>query len=226
MEDPKAWGEEARAAFARAREPERLAAAVVKFHRTVDAVMAATIGGHGIELACSRGCDHCCGLRVEVQPHEAFTLADWLRRRLDAPGLAALVSRLRENVARTKALGVEARKRTHLPCALLGPDGACSAYEARPAQCRRYHSLRLATCEAYRANPSDETIEAPTHPALAHNAAVIITQAQHAVRAAGLDADTEDLNIALLEAIENPKARKRWRDGKKPFVHAGGRQPA
>jgi hypothetical protein len=56
------------------------------------------------------------------------------------------------------------------------------------------------------------------HPALAHNAAVIITQAQHAVRAAGLDAENADLNVALLEALENPKAWRRWRDGKKPFV--------
>jgi hypothetical protein len=56
------------------------------------------------------------------------------------------------------------------------------------------------------------------HPAVAHNAAVIITQAQHAVRAAGLDAENGDMNFALLEALENPKAMRRWKDGKKPFV--------
>jgi hypothetical protein len=26
------------------------------------------------------------------------------------------------------------------------------------------------------------------------------------------------MNLALLEALENPKAWRRWRDGKKPFV--------
>ena len=56
------------------------------------------------------------------------------------------------------------------------------------------------------------------HPAVAHNAAVIITQAQHAVREAGLDAENVDMNLALLEALENPKAVRRWKDGKKPFV--------
>jgi len=59
------------------------------------------------------------------------------------------------------------------------------------------------------------------HPALAHNAAVIVTQAKQGVEAAGLDAGSEDLNIALLEALDNPKAWRRWKDGKKPFVRAG-----
>jgi hypothetical protein len=211
------WGEASRAAFAGARDPARLATAVVKFHRTLDAAVEATVAGHGLALACSRGCAHCCHLRVHVQPHEAFALAAWLRSHFGPERLAAVVGRLRENAARTRELGEERRKRTSLACALLAEDGTCSAYEARPAQCRRYHSLRLATCESFRAHP-DETLEDPMHPALAHNAAVIITQAQHAVRAAGLDAENADLNVALLEALENPKAWRRWRDGKKPFV--------
>jgi hypothetical protein len=30
-----------------------------------------------------------------------------------------------------------------------------------------------------------------------------------------------DMNLALLEALENPKSLRRWRDGKKPFVNSG-----
>jgi hypothetical protein len=47
---------------------------------------------------------------------------------------------------------------------------------------------------------------------------VIITQARHALRDAGLDDTATDMNLALLEALENPKAWRRWRDGKKAFV--------
>jgi len=216
-EDLAAWAEESRAAFAGARGPARLAAAVVRFHRTVDAAVEATVEGHHLSLACARGCSHCCHLRVHVQPHEAFALADWLRAHFAPQKLADVIGRLRENVARTRALGEEGRKRASLACALLAEDGTCSAYAARPAQCRRYHSLRLAACESFRAHP-DESLESPMHPALAHNAAVIITQAQHAVRAAGLEAENADLNFALLEALDNPKAWRRWKDGKKPFV--------
>ena len=218
---PSEWGAEAKAAFANAREPASLAKAVVTFYRRVDDVIAATVQGHTAKLACTRGCNHCCHLRLTVQPHEAFALAAWLKSHFSAERVAAVVTRLRENARATTAMGVEARKRTNLRCALLGEDGACTVYEARPAQCRRYHSLRLETCKSFYDNPADEALESPMHQAVAHNAAVIITQAQHALRAAGLEAENEDLNFALLDALDNPKALRRWKDGKKPFVAAG-----
>ncbi len=115
-------------------------------------------------------------------------------------------------------MGEEARRHSNLACALLGDDGACSAYEARPAQCRRFHSVDVEVCKASYADPGNDSIESPNHPAVAHNASVIVTQANAAVRAAGLDATAVDMNFALLEALENPKALRRWRDGKKPFV--------
>lgn len=214
------WDRAARELFRAAREPRALAVAVMTFHRRVDDIFEASIRGHAVKIDCTRGCSYCCHMPVQVTPHEAFSLAAWLRRNFDAPRLAAVVAKLDANAAATRALGVEGRKHANLPCALLGDDGACSAYAARPAQCRRFHSTRVATCKASFADPANDAIEAPMHPAVAHNAAVIITQAQHAARAAGLDADPVDMNLALIEALENPKAWRRWRDGKKPFVGA------
>jgi Fe-S-cluster containining protein len=106
----------------------------------------------------------------------------------------------------------------NLPCPLLGPEGECTAYEARPAQCRKFHSVSLETCRASYAHPEDDSILTPEHGAVAHNAAVIIAQSRQAAEAAGLDAGEYDLNLALAEALANPKARRRWRDGKKAFV--------
>ena len=217
MADPAAWGAEARVAFASARDPKALSAAVVTFHRRLDQVLQASVRAHSVPVDCRSGCSFCCSLRLEVQPHEAFALAGWLRRNFTSQQIEGVVLRLRENVARTRAMGLEARKRTNLACSLLGADGTCTAYEARPAQCRRYHSMRVQTCKDF-FDHHDDGIESPMHPAVAHNAAVIITQAQHAVREAGLDAENADLNFALLEALENPKALRRWKDGKKPFV--------
>lgn len=215
-----AWGDESRGAFASARDPARMALAVVTLHRRVDEVLAATIAGHAVSLACKRGCDLCCHLRVQVQPYEAFHLAAWLRRNFSAAALAAVIERLRANAATTRALGEERRKRTNMACALLGPDGACTAYEARPSQCRRCHSTSMEPCAAFHADPSRDDIDSGMHPAVAHNADVIITQARHAAREAGLNDDSADMNVALLEALENPKSLRRWRDGKKPFVAA------
>jgi Fe-S-cluster containining protein len=217
MADLKDWGAESRQVFANARDPEKLTAAVITFHKRVDEVLAVSIRNHAVQVACSRGCSYCCNLRVEVQPYEAFRLAAWLRRHFDAPRLESVIQRLRANVERTRALGKEARKRTNIPCALLGDDGACGAYDARPGQCRRYHSTNVDPCIAFH-DTHDDTMDSQMHDAVAHNADVIITQARHAVRDAGLDDASEDMNVALLEALENPKAWRRWRDGKKAFV--------
>ena len=213
-----AWGEESREAFANARESERMTVAVITLHRRVDEALAATIAGHKVAVACAKGCGYCCNLRVQVQPYEAFRLAAWLRKHFDAPAMARVLERLQANAAKTRALGEEARKRTNIPCALLGDDGACTAYEARPAQCRRYHSTSVDPCKAFHADPSRDDIESGMHPAVSHNADVIITQARHAARGAGLNDDSVDMNVALLEALENPKSFRRWKDGKKPFV--------
>lgn len=211
---------EAATLFRDAREPRALETAVVTFHARVDAMLEASIRGHAVKIDCTRGCSYCCHMPVQAAPHEVFTLAAWLRRNFDAKRLDAVVAKLRRNAAATRTLGAEGRKRANLACALLGDDGACSAYAARPAQCRRFHSTRVATCKASYDDPANDAVEAPVHPAVAHNAAVVITLVQHAVRAAGLDAEPRDLNLALLEALENPKSWRRWRDGKKPFPGA------
>jgi Fe-S-cluster containining protein len=218
MPERSTWDAEARTAFKDARDPQALSTAVVRFHKRIDEVVDATLRGHSIEVACRRGCSFCCSLQVQVAPHETFTLAQWLRKNFSAERLAAVTARLRDNAAKTRAMGDAARKRSNLACALLGDDGACTAYEARPAQCRRFHSTNLEVCKASFANPADDSIESPNHPAVAHNAAVIVTQANRAVRDAGLDATPADMNLALLEALGNPKSWRRWRDGKKPFV--------
>ena len=203
--------------FARATEPAGLATAVVRLYRRLDEVLAQTFAAHAVPVACAPGCGMCCSLRVEATPAEAFHLAHWLRRRRSAEQIEVILATLRHNVAVSAALGVEARKRTNLPCALLDDQGRCSAYDARPGQCRRYHSTRLSTCQASHAHPEDDTLEAAMHPAAAHNAAVILAQARRAQEASGLDAGAEDLNVALLEALVNPKSWRRWRDGKRAF---------
>jgi hypothetical protein len=213
-----AWGQESRGLFARAREPARMATAVVTLHRRVDEAIAATVAGHHVSLACSSGCAYCCHLRVQVQPYEAFHLAAWLQRRLDAAHLARVTEALRTNASKTRVLGEEARKRTSMACALLAEDGRCMAYEARPAACRRCHSTSVEPCKAFHDDPARDDLESGMHDAVAHNADVMITQGRHAARAAGLNDDSVDMNIALLEALENPKALRRWKDGKKPFA--------
>lgn len=205
----------ARAVFRGATDRESTGRAVVRFHRQVDAILGESHRVHRVEVACRRGCAHCCHLQVHVLPPEAFALADWLRRHRTPAQVERIATRLRENARLTVEMGEDARRKANLPCALLDEQGACGAYEARPASCRRFHSTDVATCKASFDAPGDDRIAAAAHPLVAHNADVVVTLARHGLRDAGLDDQPRDMNLALLSALEESKAWRRWRDGKK-----------
>ena len=207
-------------ALSGAERPESLPHAVVRFHRHVDQVLEESHRAHKVVADCTRGCSLCCHMQVEVLPPEAFALAEWLRRHRTPRELARVQQKLEDNARRTRELGAEGRRRANIPCALLGEDGACTAYEARPAQCRRFHSTNLSACEASYREPSNDAIQSPAHPLVAHNAQVVVTLAQHGLRARGLDATPADMNLALATALGDARAWRRWRDGKKAFVAA------
>jgi hypothetical protein len=118
-----------------------------------------------VKIACTRGCSFCCSLQVQVQPHETFTLAAWLRETLRPGALVRRDWRLRDNAAKTREMGDEARKRSNLVCAHLGDDGRGAPPTKRArAQCRRFHSTRLEVCKASYANPADDSCQSPRIP--------------------------------------------------------------
>ena len=104
--------------------------------------------------------------------------------------------------------------------ALLDDTGACSAYDARPATCRKYHSVSVATCKSAfddTSAPLTDEIEDET-VRLAGNA-VTLGHAQ-GLRDAGYDAELYELHFALWKALTDPKSAKRYRQRKKAFVDA------
>jgi len=202
--------------FPEARDPARLTKAVVAFYRTLDdAIADATLRSHA-SVACRRGCNYCCYLEVRVRAHEALVAAAWIKANLRQDAIAAITARARDNAARTEAMGRDGRRKINMRCALLGDDGSCMAYAVRPALCRKFHSTRLATCEAAHADPSRPTAS-PEHPAVAREAMGMIDRARNAVDAAGLDTSFYDLNRALAELLGEGagKALRRWKAGKK-----------
>jgi len=101
-----------------------------------------------LQIECKRGCSYCCHLRVEIRPHEAFVLAEHIATRFDAAQRAAIVTRLEANLSRIAPLTAATHIRAGIACSLLDDTGACSAYDARPATCRKYHSVSVATCKS------------------------------------------------------------------------------
>ena len=97
-------------------------------------------------------------------------------------------------------------------------DGACLAYEARPATCRKYHSLSVTVCR----DAFDDT-SAPLTGDIEHEAVRLAGNAialgyAKGLEDAGYDVSLYELHDALHRALNDPKAEKRYQRGKRAFV--------
>jgi Fe-S-cluster containining protein len=85
-------------------------------------------------IACTKGCSHCCYIRVSISDVEAVRLLQITRARsidLDVARLAKQAASNDEHDWLT--LSYEDRR-----CVFLGTDGTCQVYDARPIACRKY----------------------------------------------------------------------------------------
>jgi hypothetical protein len=97
------------------------------------------------DLACGKGCHHCCDATVGVVAPEVLFLAEHLRRHLTADDLASLHARSNRLRRRLNSMDRGARLEARMPCALVR-HGACLAYVARPLACRWTNSPSLEDC--------------------------------------------------------------------------------
>jgi Fe-S-cluster containining protein len=200
-----------------ARDGTEIRTQVVRMYARLQREQEAVIRTSKLALACERGCNYCCHQRVEIRPYEAFVLAEHIRTHMTPAQHADVAGRLRANRARIVPLTALQHTQTGIACALL-VDGACSVYEARPAACRKYYSLSVDTCRSAFEHPA-EPLGGPLEDdtlRLAGNA-VALGYAR-GVEESGRDAERYELHAALMAALDNPKAAKRYRDGKKAFV--------
>ena len=141
--------------IAQSLAPEEYDRAVGRSHAAFDVLNEQIIAQTGVKLDCRAGCAVCCSLRVEVFAHEIFRLARHIRGHFSAAELSALLSRLAAHAETVLPLTVFEHATRNIICPLLGPDGRCSVYAARPQSCRRHHSQDLAACQFTFDHPDD-----------------------------------------------------------------------
>ena len=132
---------------------------------------------------------------------------------------AGALARLEATLRRIAPLSAAQHVRAGIPCALLD-DGACSAYEGRPATCRKYYSVSVATCrDAFNDTAAPLTGELEDEQVRLAGNAVALGYAK-GLEDAGYDTTLYELHFALYKALTDPKAGKRYRQRKKAFVGA------
>jgi Fe-S-cluster containining protein len=189
----------------------------IRMYRRLSDLQDAVTARNNVDFACRRGCSYCCHLRVEIRPHDAFVLAHHIQTKFSAEQRATARLRIEQNLERIESLAPEQHIRAGIPCALL-QDGACSAYEARPATCRKYHSVSVDTCRnAFNDTSAPLTGDIEDEQVRMAGNAVALGYAK-GLDDAGYDVKLYELHHALHGALTNEKAAKRYRKGKRAFV--------
>lgn len=193
------------------QRPSRASEAARRAHEFFELSLERNPSDHRID--CAKGCAFCCHLRVTALAPEIFHLANFIRKEFAAE-FDTVLARLREADRGSRDLPARIRPLRKVPCGLLR-ERACSVYLARPSACRGLTSISVKTCER---GYNGEEVEVST-PAVwteirqAHNQALWA-----ALLASGLPADSYELNHAVLVALENADAERRWLKGEDVFA--------
>ncbi len=165
------------------------------------------------QIACRRGCAHCCIAAVSVTAPEIFRVAGWLRR---AKGLPEDMSRARilARAEASRGVPVEAAMLSGVPCPLL-TGGICGVYAARPLSCRQLLSRSEPDCRTLYAGTK---IEPPFIEGALHRGVLARIVLLGAVRSVGLSDTSYALSGALLVALADASAEQRWLAGEDVFA--------
>jgi Fe-S-cluster containining protein len=149
--------------------------------------------------ACGAGCSWCCHVHVDATGPEILAVAAHLHGGLPSEDLHVLRERLARHVARVEGFSDDDRWAARIPCALLGADGRCTVYPARPIRCRAFHSVEAGVCRDAFDGRSDAF--AATIPVLDRAHAAVEAGYDRALAAAGLPTAPERLEAGLLAAL-------------------------
>lgn len=192
--------------FAADKSDKSIYKTVKEFYKRLDKQISRNIEEHNIRLICSKGCSHCCTLRVEVFGYEVIAIARHIRETFSAEELAEVTGKLAEASNNAKGLRMEEH---FVPCALL-KDGTCSIYEMRPAMCRKFSSLSLESCL--------DNCQAAENKGLKESTMASFHGFAEGARHSGLKKTLYEFNEALNVAVTEPLVWKRWIAGSEVFT--------
>lgn len=167
---------------------------------------------HSDEIACRKGCNHCCKFMVAVSSAEAIAIYRYLQLTRSPAKLLVLKVRLEERVKNITGLTAqEYWEKTHEKgCLFLNKEGACTIYSSRPRACSSMLVRDATPCIEHH-----ETLMRHETPM---NMSIIGYMALSKVlRDRKLQSGMYELNSALLTLFQDSTAVERWSKGEEVF---------
>jgi Fe-S-cluster containining protein len=149
-----------------------------------------------ISIACKKGCDYCCRLKVVATEPELVIIRDYLLDTGSEAFLEVTRESLRQFCLRTGRCKTR-QENLSIKCGFL-KEGNCSIYDVRPLACRAWNSIDVETCKQY-LKTSEEEISA----SICHYAPydVIKKGINHALYVTGFDPPNEEINSGVLRLL-------------------------
>ncbi|MBB6255294.1 YkgJ family cysteine cluster protein [Nitrospirillum iridis] len=169
-------------------------------------------------VACRLGCHHCCTQQVSLTLGEIALVAGHLAAQ-DDETRRRLAAAIRAALPRAAGRTLSQRKLDRMPCPLLGGDGACGLYAARPLACRAYLSADLDACRADAEAP-DAGVAVPQPVAAKRGQIQLMLQLLQREAAAGFQGGEFELIQALNLVLDDDTAFTRARQGQDAFAAA------
>ncbi|WP_158265245.1 YkgJ family cysteine cluster protein [Blastopirellula marina] len=162
---------------------------------------------------CRSGCSACCmTVQVDITPIEAIAVRDYMKSYLDQEALQKVEQRL-VHVTKRRIAQIRAQApATPLACAMLGMDGRCQIYPARPVICSGVFSLDHYSCDEARENAQggDYSPTVPLDNDALQATGGISGTLQRVLVEKGLDGNLYELNSAVLVALRTPNVLARY----------------
>jgi Fe-S-cluster containining protein len=158
-------------------------------------------------IACGKGCSTCCrSFRVTATGPEIFAVARAIRALPDA-NQKDLADRVATAEDRMRDMADTERHRLNYPCPMLGNDGGCTVYAARPLACRGHASYDQQACLDVAAGLRRDIPVSMPHLQTRH---LVQTALEAALLDVGLEPGQYELNRALRIALADPAAEEKW----------------
>jgi uncharacterized protein len=180
--------------------------AISLLEENTDLITKHQVATERISFACKKGCAHCCNLRVEVLPPEAFYIANHIKS-LPQSKQQLHITNLERHVSYSND-----RTFVHYnkPCPFLSENATCSIYTVRPHKCRSNLSKSVESCQLNRDPEEDYRLK------IAHNRLAMETVNLYKNKNCVMH--PTELGLGVLAALNDEELATKWHKGEQVFA--------